>query len=144
MSSPTARTLERLRKEGWTCAIVEKVVPHTFIKQDLFGCIDILAMKDSMLLAIQATVTASISARAKKSSSLPALWSWLATHNLFEIWGWSKMGERGKAKRWTLTRQPYGTRSTHIETYNRVPLSRCLVPNIGIAAVREAIMLETD
>jgi len=48
-------TLKKLRNDGWLCAIVEKTIPHCFIKQDLFGFIDILAIKGSEVLAIQTT-----------------------------------------------------------------------------------------
>jgi hypothetical protein len=48
-------TLKKLRNDGWLCAIVEKTIPHCFIKKDLFGFIDILAIKEKEVLAIQTT-----------------------------------------------------------------------------------------
>jgi len=53
--SATQKTLKKLRSEGWNCAIVEKTIPHCFIKKDLFGFIDILAIRGSEVLAIQTT-----------------------------------------------------------------------------------------
>lgn len=45
--SPTQRTLRALRDQGMVCAIVEKFNPYVGphgIRQDLFGCIDVLAL----------------------------------------------------------------------------------------------------
>ena len=42
--TPTQRTLAECRRRGWTAAVVEKWNPHARIRQDLFGCIDILAV----------------------------------------------------------------------------------------------------
>jgi hypothetical protein len=48
-------TLKKLRNEGWQCEIVEKTIPKCFIKKDLFGFIDILAIKDCEVMAVQTT-----------------------------------------------------------------------------------------
>lgn len=91
MSSPTQRTLAKLRKEGWTVAVVEHWNPHARIRQDLFGVVDILALKDGETLAVQATSRGNISSRVKKIAeheNTPAIreagWR-------FEVWGWGKM-----------------------------------------------------
>jgi hypothetical protein len=63
--SPTSRTLEVLREQGYTVAIVEKWNPHVRIRQDLFGFIDILAIKRDETLAVQATASG-VSERIKK------------------------------------------------------------------------------
>lgn len=54
-NSPTSRTLAKLRKEGWTCQIVEKY--NTFIKRriDLFNFIDIVAIKGNETMGVQTT-----------------------------------------------------------------------------------------
>ena len=64
--SPTSRTLEVLREQGYTVAIVEKWNPHARIRQDLFGFIDILAIKGKEVLAVQTTTTTNMNARIKK------------------------------------------------------------------------------
>lgn len=64
--TPTQRTLKKLKDEGWTTAIVEKWNPHAMIRQDLFGIIDILAIKDDTTLAVQVTSSSNVSARVKK------------------------------------------------------------------------------
>jgi len=63
--TPTQRTLAYLREEGYLCAIVEKWNPHVKIRQDLFGFIDILAIKKGETLAVQCTSTG-VAARVKK------------------------------------------------------------------------------
>ena len=102
MSSPTARSLQNLRDNGWTCAVVEHWNPYAHIRQDLFGVIDILAMKEGCgLYAIQATTTGNMGARITKSLAEPRLRTWLLCGGRFAVWGWAKRGVRGKRKVWT-------------------------------------------
>lgn len=54
-TSATKKSLKKLRDEGYLCEIVEKTIPHCFIKKDLFGFIDLLAIKDGEVLGIQTT-----------------------------------------------------------------------------------------
>jgi len=105
--SPTQRSLAHARKLGMTCQVVEKWNPHAKIRQDLFGCIDILAMDDSGkgLLGIQACAGASHAARREKAFNEPRLKQWLLQPARFEVWSWSKQGPRGKRKLWTLRRE---------------------------------------
>ena len=63
--SPTQRSLKYLRDEGWTVAITEKWNPHVRIRQDLFGFIDLLAIRKGETLAVQTTSTG-VSSRIKK------------------------------------------------------------------------------
>ena len=93
--SPTSRTLAVLREQGYTVAVVEKWNPHARIRQDLFGFIDILAIKRDETLAVQATASG-VSARLKKimdSELLPRVreagWT-------IQIWGWTKSAKTGK------------------------------------------------
>lgn len=106
LSSPTQRSLALLRAEGWTVAIVEKWNPHARIRQDLFGCIDLLAIKPGCKpLGIQACAGASHAARRTKSIAEPRLLTWLAAGCDFEVWSWSKRGPRGKRKLWEVRRE---------------------------------------
>jgi hypothetical protein len=106
-SSPTARTLARLRKEGWTASVVERFNPHAEVRQDLFGFIDVLAIRPGEPpLAVQATTGTNAAARLKKALALPALRTWLDAGSRLEAHGWSKKGPRGKRKLWTLKRRP--------------------------------------
>ena len=102
--SPTQRTLAELRKQGYTAYVVEKWNMHAKIRQDLFGFIDILAMKPSEpLLAVQATSTGNISSRIDKIHDTILSQDWISTGARLEVWGWAKRGARGKRKVWMLT-----------------------------------------
>lgn len=117
MGSPTQRTLALLRKQGWTAAVVEKWNPHAKVRIDMFGCIDIVAIRsqsplvpyslDLMLgesegiIGIQACAGASHAARAKKAWDQPGLHKWLAAGGKFAVMSWAKRGARGKRKVWT-------------------------------------------
>lgn len=65
-TSPTQRTLKKLRDAGYTCAITEHWNPFARQRQDLFGFIDILAIKGKDILGIQTTTATNLSTRVKK------------------------------------------------------------------------------
>jgi hypothetical protein len=65
-NSPTQLSLKKLRQEGYTVAVVEHYNYFAKIRQDLFGFIDLLALKDKEVLAVQTTTASNMSARAKK------------------------------------------------------------------------------
>lgn len=101
MSSPTQRSLAILRKQGWLCAITEKWNPHVKIRQDLFGFIDILAIKGNVIMGIQACVGDDTMKRVHKIAPLPAARVWLGSPNrLICVHGWRKVGAKGKRKLW--------------------------------------------
>jgi hypothetical protein len=88
--TPTQRTLAKLRADGWTTAIVEHWNAHARVRQDLFGFIDILALRDGETLAVQATSGSNVAARVAKiaeSETAPIVrkagWR-------IEVWGWRK------------------------------------------------------
>lgn len=66
MGSPTSRSLALLRKEGWTAEVVEKWMPQARIRKDLFGFVDILAIREGETLAVQSTSYSNSYARCKK------------------------------------------------------------------------------
>ena len=101
--TPTARTLKRLRDNGYIAQVVEKYNSFSRKRIDLFGCIDVVAIHPAQkgVLGIQATTTGHMAARIKKSKAIPALRVWLQAGNQFEVVGWSKKGPRGKRKIWT-------------------------------------------
>lgn len=113
--SPTQRTLAECRKRGYPAQVVEQTIPRTFIKRDLFGCIDIIAIERCCpehadgeccaprVLAIQATGgSGSHAHRRTKVLAEPRIRHWLLAGGRFEIWSWNKRGARGKRKTWTL------------------------------------------
>jgi hypothetical protein len=58
--TPTQRSLEYLREQGYLCAIVEKWNPHARIRQDLWGWCDILAIRKNEVLAVQVTASETV------------------------------------------------------------------------------------
>lgn len=105
--SPTQRTLDALRAEGYAAEVVEKRIPYTRITKDLFGCIDIVAVKAGLPpLAVQATSKSNVSARLKKSRAAPDLRAWLGSGCLFEVWGWGLTGAAGTRKRYEVRKEP--------------------------------------
>jgi hypothetical protein len=110
--SPTARTLAECRKRGWIAQVVERTIPHTFIKQDLFGCIDIVAITtlDGGLIGVRTTVgiqatgdnAGDMQRRVRKILAEPRIKAWIEAGNRMEVWGWGKRGAAGKRKAWTL------------------------------------------
>ena len=92
--SPTQRSLEYLRKAGYRVAIVERWNPYARIRQDLFGILDLVAIRDGETLGVQTTSGGNVSARVKKiseSDSLPDLrragWS-------IHVHGWRKLANK--------------------------------------------------
>lgn len=89
--TPTQRTLAALRQEGWLPAIVEKWNPHARIRQDLYGGIDVLALRRSTTLAIQCCALGDMGRRITKLQELPTL-PWMKEAGwLVEVWGWRKL-----------------------------------------------------
>ncbi|HPM50284.1 MAG TPA: hypothetical protein PLP67_10470 [Methylotenera sp.] len=89
-TSPTQRSLKYLRDQGYTVAVVEKWNPHAKVRQDLFGFVDLLAIKDGLTLAVQTTSSSSFSDRKKKiegHENLPAV---LAAGWKVSLHGWRK------------------------------------------------------
>lgn len=66
MSTPTQMSKKALEDEGYLVATVERWNAFARVRQDLFGFVDLLAIKDGETLAVQTTSRVNISARAKK------------------------------------------------------------------------------
>lgn len=97
--SPTQLTLEKLRADGYQAAIVEHWNSHAGIRQDLFGFIDVVALKGGETLAIQATSAPNVSSRVTKIADSPLVGAVREAGWTIRVWGWAKV-----ANRWTLKR----------------------------------------
>lgn len=53
--SPLQRSKKLLEDEGYTIAIVERWNPWAKVRQDLFGIIDLLCIKEGQTLGVQVT-----------------------------------------------------------------------------------------
>ena len=109
MSSPTSHTLVECGKRGWIVAVVERVFPKTFIRKDVWGFGDLLAVDDEPgALLIQACVTGDAPKRVAKirEHCREDALRWLSAGNRISVWGWAKRGAAGKRKLWTLKEYP--------------------------------------
>lgn len=98
--SPTARSLEHLRKLGYIADVTERWIPKMNVRKDLFGFIDILAINDTEVLAVQATGeqnSGNVSARVKKIAEHDN-YPLVCKHMRIIVHGWRK----NAAGRWTL------------------------------------------
>ena len=132
-TSPTSRSLAELRKRGWPAQVVEQHLPFPKpfgTKRDLFGVIDIVAIvprdralfanevdAPAAILGIQATASsANHSHRRAKIIAEPRARQWVEAGGRLELWSWSKRGDRGKQKRWTLRVEAFTAESWRAPT----------------------------
>lgn len=73
MTSPTQRTLKKLRDEGYRAEVVEKWIPQARRRKDLFGFIDVLAVGHGKTVGVQSTTSAHLAERVAKCSASEAL-----------------------------------------------------------------------
>ena len=92
--TPTQLTLRELERLGAVADVVERWIPHTKIKKDLFGFIDIVALLGPNTIGIQTTTATNHSHRRKKILAEPRAKAWLAAGNLIEIHSWSGSGTK--------------------------------------------------
>ena len=90
--SPTQRTLKWFRDLGYTCQVVEKYNAFIHIRQDLFKCIDIVAIKgeENGVLGIQCTSSAHFQDRLQKIVKIPEIRIWLSANNRLILQTWRK------------------------------------------------------
>lgn len=90
MSSPTQRSLAYLREQGYTAAVVERWNPHARIRQDLFGFVDLVAIRDGETLAVQACSGSDVSKRVAKIAASEAAPKVRSAGWRIEVHGWRK------------------------------------------------------
>jgi len=101
VSSPTQRSLKMLRDAGWFCAITEHWNQYSRRRNDLFGFIDVLAIRGDEILAVQTTSGDNVSARIQKIRGIQAAKLWLESPSRkIHVHGWRKVGAKGKRKLW--------------------------------------------
>ena len=96
MKSPTKCSLDYLRKQGFGLVeVVERWNPFARIREDLFGFIDILAIRGNDLVAVQATSWTNVMARVKKISELESAKLFQGGISRYiEVHGWRKRKNR--------------------------------------------------
>ena len=100
MSSPTSRSLELLKKDGFSAQVVERWNMYAKVRVDLFGFIDIVGIKEGNICGIQTTSSSNMSARVKKILGIPEAKLWLEAGGKIHVHGWSKKGKAEKRKLW--------------------------------------------
>lgn len=90
--SPTQRALKKLRDTGFTSQVVERWNFFAKRRVDLFGIIDVIAMRqDFGILGVQATSGSNHIARVNKSMAEPRLKEWLLSGGFYECWSFRKL-----------------------------------------------------
>lgn len=89
--SPTQLTLREMRKRGYRVAVVEHWNHFARIRQDLFGCIDILCIGGGETIAIQATSYSNVSARIRKVAEADAIGDMREAGWTVLVHGWRKI-----------------------------------------------------
>ena len=100
--SPTQNSLSVLKGEGWLAEVVERWIPGANIRKDLFGFVDIIAVKDGQTLAVQTTSYSNVSARVKKITESELLPELRKAGWLIHVHGWRKTAtiRGGKTQVW--------------------------------------------
>ena len=94
MSSPTERTLKYLREQGYFAVVTEKWNPFAHIRQDLFGIVDVLAVRRGETLGVQCTSNDNVAARVNKIADHESTPRLREAGWRLEVHGWTK-GKRG-------------------------------------------------
>lgn len=89
-TSPTQRSLEKLRDAGYTCAVLEHWNAFARRRIDAFGFVDILALRDNEILAVQTTSATNVSARVRKITDHENIAAVRKAGIRVEVWGWVK------------------------------------------------------
>lgn len=102
MSTPNQRSKELLESEGFVVGLVERYNSWSQTRHDLFGFIDLVAVRAGETVAIQATTDSNLAARRTKLSGCETVPVVIAAGWKIEIHGWRK-----RARRWSCRRVEY-------------------------------------
>lgn len=94
--TPSQRSLKLLRESGWVPWIVERWNQHARIRQDMYGFVDIVAIKPNKTLAVQTTSWSNISARKQKIIHSDLVLDVLGAGWEINIHGWRKNKKTGR------------------------------------------------
>lgn len=102
--TPTELSLRQLRAEGWTVDVCERWVPGgpgmSGRRRDLFGMLDLLALRDGRTMGVQTTSHTNVAARLTKMTDDehgPALVEMRSAGWLIVIHGWRLSTRDGHA-----------------------------------------------
>ena len=95
-TSPTTLSLKALRDAGYTVAIVEHFNPHMRIRQDLFGFIDMLAIRPGETLGVQTTSPSNMAGWGRKIADHPNVAAVREAGWRIEVHGWAQKKPRAR------------------------------------------------
>lgn len=98
MTSPTQLTLKKLRDDGYVAEVVEKWIPGANIRRDLFGFIDVLAIKPGEILGVQCTSRGHVRNRCNKIAESDLVDNVREANIKIEVWGWDKKDGHWRCK----------------------------------------------
>jgi len=96
--TPTARSLKHLRAAGYLAEVVEKWIPGANCRRDLFGILDILAIREGEVIGVQATSGGNVASRIDKIAEHPNVGAVRKAGVRILVHGWRKAANG----RWTL------------------------------------------
>ena len=96
--STTQRSLKHMRDQGYYAEVVERYNFFTKRKNDLFGFIDILCIKEGEVVGVQTTSYGHISDRTKKILEHENFATVKAAGIRVIVHGWRKVGNRWQVK----------------------------------------------
>lgn len=96
----TQLTLRKLRAEGWELVeVVERWDSFSRRRHDLFGIVDVLAIRPGRTLAVQTTSFSNSTSRRRKALESDSLPQVIDAGWEFRIHGWKKVGGRWRCHR---------------------------------------------
>ena len=96
--SPTQLTLRNLRERGYRAAVVERWNPFARIRQDLFGCVDVIGVGPEGTIGVQSTSDSNMSKRVLKFSDADAIGDLRDANWTLEVHGWKKVKNRWQVR----------------------------------------------
>lgn len=102
------KSLKYYRARGYLAEVVERTIPKTYIKKDLYSCFDILAIGNGEIVFCQVTTMPNRAARLKKITieNKEVFDKVLESNGVIEIHAWKKL-----AYKWVVTVSRYGGES---------------------------------
>ena len=88
--SPTQRSKAFLEGRGYQVEVTERWNPFARIRQDLFGFIDMLAIREGEILGVQTTSRSNMSARIRKIAEHENVAAVRKAGIRIEVHGWAK------------------------------------------------------
>lgn len=92
--TPTQLSLRHLRRDGWTVEVVERWNAFTKTRHDLFGILDLVALRGSETLGVQTTSNANVAARVRKIAESEHIAALREAGWTLHVHGWRKKNNR--------------------------------------------------